>query len=100
MLWHHWRDIETAAKSEMKIDMDALSESELIDLNNRIIQPQRFLHQMHTHATILEFPIGKRVCLQQSIKLSVVARCNKTVAVLTEAKVHGNVFPGRCVRQA
>ena len=30
----------------MKIDIDKLTEAELIDLNNRIVERLRFLHQM------------------------------------------------------
>lgn len=33
----------------MKIDIDKLAEAELIDLNNRIVERLRFLHQMRSH---------------------------------------------------
>ena len=45
----------------MKIDIDRLSEAELIDLNNRIVERLRFLGQMRTHSKMLEFKIGERV---------------------------------------
>jgi len=45
----------------MPIDIDALTESELIDLNHRIVARLRFLRQLHAHATMLEFRIGERV---------------------------------------
>jgi hypothetical protein len=48
----------------MKIDIDPLSEEELIDLNNRIIERLRFLSQMRAHSRMLEFKIGDRVTFQ------------------------------------
>ena len=44
----------------MKIDIDRLTEAELIDLNHRIVARLRFLHQMRAHAEMLEFKIGDR----------------------------------------
>jgi hypothetical protein len=40
----------------MTIDIDKLSEAELIDLNNRIVERLRFLHQMRAqdHAQFLD----------------------------------------------
>jgi hypothetical protein len=35
----------------MKIDIDQLNESELKDLNHRIVQRLRFLQQMRVHAS-------------------------------------------------
>jgi hypothetical protein len=34
----------------MKIDIDKLTEAELVDLNNRIVERLRLLHQMRAHA--------------------------------------------------
>jgi len=48
----------------MKIDIDKLTESELIDLNNRIVARLRFLAQMRAHAQMLEFRVGDRVSFQ------------------------------------
>ena len=45
----------------MPIDIDQLTEAELIDLNHRIVQRLRFLHQMRAHVSMLEFKIGDRV---------------------------------------
>ena len=42
----------------MKIDIDQLTEAELIDLNNRIVERLRFLNQMRAHVEMLEFKIG------------------------------------------
>ncbi|MGO7164488.1 hypothetical protein ACCS78_35895 [Rhizobium johnstonii] len=48
----------------MTIDIDKLSEAELIDLNNRIVERLRFLHQMRAHKTMLNFSIGDRVAFE------------------------------------
>jgi hypothetical protein len=45
----------------MAINIDQLSEAELIDLNNRIVARLRFLQQMRAHVEMLEFNIGDRV---------------------------------------
>ena len=42
----------------MKIDIDKLSEEELIDLNHRIVERLRFLSQMRAHSKMLDFRIG------------------------------------------
>ena len=48
----------------MKIDIDKLSEEELIDLNHRIVERLRFLSQMRAHSKMLDFRIGDRVTFQ------------------------------------
>src|SRR3989304_4995803 len=48
----------------MKIDIDKLTEAELVDLNNRIVERLRFLTHMRAHAQMLEFKIGDRVSFQ------------------------------------
>jgi len=42
----------------MKINIDELSEEELVDLNHRIVERLRFLSQMRAHERMLEFKIG------------------------------------------
>ena len=81
----------------MKIDIDKLTESELIDLNNRIVQRLRLLHQMRAHATMLEFSIGERVCFHpegRPVTFGVLTRYNKkTVTVITDGGEHWNISP-------
>ena len=48
----------------MKIDIDKLSEEELIDLNHRTVERLRFLNQMRAHSQMLDFKIGDRVTFQ------------------------------------
>lgn len=40
----------------MTIDIDNLTEAELIDLNNRVVAPLKLLHQMRSASTRTEPP--------------------------------------------
>ena len=42
----------------MRIDIDGLTEAELIDLNNRVVERLKFLRHMRAHSQMLEFSIG------------------------------------------
>jgi hypothetical protein len=81
----------------MKIDIDKLTESELIDLNNRIVERLRFLNHLHAHAEMLQFRIGDRVSFQPQGRPPVtgmLTRYNrKTVTVITDDGQHWNVSP-------
>ena len=82
----------------MKIDIDKLSEGELVDLNNRIIARLRFLREMRAHSQMLEFSVGDHVSFQpegRPLLTGMVTRYNrKTVTVITETGEHWNVSPG------
>lgn len=81
----------------MRIDIDGLSEAELIDLNNRVVARLRLLAEMRAHATMLEFRIGDRVAFRPDGRPEVVGtltRYNrKSVTVITEAGERWNVTP-------
>jgi len=81
----------------MKIDIDKLTEAELIDLNHRIVERLRFLNQMRAHAQMLEFRIGDRVSFQpegRPVMVGMLTRYNrKTVTVITESGQRWNVAP-------
>ena len=81
----------------MKIDIDKLTESELIDLNNRIVARLRFLAQMRAHAQMLEFRVGDRVSFQpdgRPVLVGMLTRYNRrTVTVITEDGEHWNISP-------
>ena len=81
----------------MKIDIDKLTESELIDLNHRIVARLRFLNQMRAHAEMLEFKIGDRVTFQppgHGRVEGMLTRYNKkTVTVITDEGRQWNVSP-------
>jgi hypothetical protein len=82
----------------MKMDIDKLSEEELIDLNHRIVERLRFLSQMRAHSQMLDFKIGDRVTFQPQGHPPVVGmltRYNKkTVTIITDGGQHWNVAPG------
>ena len=81
----------------MAIDIDKLTEAELVDLNNRIVERLRMLHQMRSHVEMLEFRIGERVEFQPEghpVVVGVVTRYNrKTVTVVSDAGQRWNVSP-------
>ena len=79
----------------MPIDIDHLTEAELIDLNNRIVERLRFLHQMRSHKQMLEFRIGDRVAFQPAgrpMLTGILTRYNKkTVTIVTDGGERWNV---------
>jgi hypothetical protein len=82
----------------MKIDIDKLSEEELVDLNHRIVARLRFLNQMRAHSAMLDFRIGERVTFYPDGRpavVGVITRYNKkSVTVITDSGQHWNVAPG------
>jgi hypothetical protein len=81
----------------MKIDIDRLSEAELVDLNHRIVERLRLLQQMRSHVQMLEFKVGERVQFQPDGHppvTGVLTRYNrKTVTVIAETGQQWNVAP-------
>jgi hypothetical protein len=81
----------------MPIDIDQLSESELIDLNHRIVARLNFLRHVDAHASMLEFRIGERVRFHPDGHPPVtgmITRYNKrTVSIVTDAGQRWNVSP-------
>jgi hypothetical protein len=72
----------------MPIDIDELTESELVDLNHRIVARLRLLRQADAHTTMLGFRFGERVTLQPDGRPAVtgmITRYNKrTVSIVTD----------------
>ncbi len=87
----------------MRIDIDKLTEPELIDLNNRIVERLRLLNQMRAHGQMLQFKIGDRVSFQpegRPVLFGMLTRYNrKTVTVITDSGQRWNVAP-RLLRRA
>jgi hypothetical protein len=87
----------------MKINIDHLTEPELIELNQKIVQRLRMLHQMHAHVRMLDFKIGERVWFQtdrQTVE-GVLVRYNKqSVTVITDDGQRWTVSPGFLRRSA
>jgi hypothetical protein len=81
----------------MPINIDQLSESELIALNHRIVARLRFLREIETHSSMLEFRIGERVtfCPEgQPPVTGMITRYNKkTVSIVTDNGQRWNVAP-------
>jgi hypothetical protein len=81
----------------MKIDIDRLTEEELVDLNNRVVERLRFLHQMRAHGQMLQFKIGDRVSFQpegRPVVVGMLTRYNRrTVTVMTDSGQRWNVSP-------
>lgn len=89
-----------------KINIDALNEGELIDLNNRIIQRLRFLREARAHRQMMEFSAGDQVSFQPEGSeplIGVITRYNKkTVSIVTDQGQRWNVSPSllRLVKNA
>jgi hypothetical protein len=81
-----------------KFDIDSLSEDDLIELNHKIVARLRFLSQMRSHSTMLDFRIGERVGFRPDGRpevTGVLTQYNKkTVTVITDSGEHWRVAPG------
>lgn len=81
----------------MAINIDVLTESELVDLNHRIVARLQFLRHLEAHASMLEFRIGERVTFHPDGRppvTGIIARYNKkTVGIVTDDGHRWNVAP-------
>ena len=81
----------------MKTDIDHLTESELIHLNEKIIQRLRMIRQVRAHVQMLGFQIGEKVWFQtegEEIR-GIVTRYNrKSITVVTDDGHRWTVSPG------
>ena len=81
----------------MKIDIEKLSEKELVELNHRIVERLKFLESMRAHSEMMEFSIGEKVCFEapgRGTQAGILSKYNKkTVTVLTEAGERWNISP-------
>lgn len=79
------------------IDIDTLTESELIDLNHRIVERLRFMQQARAHVGMLRFRIGQRVSFEPDgrgpMTATVVRYNQKTVTVVTADGQRWRVSP-------
>ena len=82
----------------MKIDIDHLTEPELIDLNEKIIQRLRMIRQMRAHVQMMGYRIGERVWFQtdraETVRGTVVRYNKKSVTVITEDGRRWTISPG------
>jgi len=81
-----------------KVNIDHLTEHELIDLHHRVVERLKFLQQMRDHSAMLEFSIGDRVAFDppgRPTATGVLVKYNKkTVTVITSDGMRWNVAPG------
>jgi hypothetical protein len=79
------------------IEIDTLSEPELIALNRKIVERLRLLQQMRAHKQMLAFKVGDRVTFPADGRGTIegmLTRYNrKSVTVITEDGQHWNVSP-------
>src|ERR1700730_15599656 len=96
------RALDFVSKVTMKIDIDQLTESELIDLNHRIVARLRMFAQLRAHTSMLEFKVGERVSFDSEDGRRIVGmlvRYNKkTVSLVTDDGHRWNVSPALLTR--
>lgn len=81
----------------MKIDIENLSEEQLVELNHRIVERLKFLESVHAHHEMMRFSVGQKVSFQPSGRdrqIGTLVKYNKkTVTVITESGQKWNVSP-------
>ena len=81
----------------MGINIDNLSEKELIDLNHQIVERLNFNAQMKHHSKMMEFSIGEKISfipIGNEIRFGVITKYNtKTISVMTDDGMRWNVSP-------
>ena len=81
----------------MKIDIDSLTEEELIELNHRVVERLKLLAQTRANQAMTRFRIGERVRFTPDGAKPVTGmliRCNrKTVTIMTDDGQRWNVSP-------
>jgi hypothetical protein len=91
-------------EEQVTIDIDKLTEPELVDLNRRIAERLRFLQQMRAHKQMLAFRIGDRVAFGADGRGTVegmLTRYNRrSVTVITDDGHQWNVSPALLSRAA
>ena len=81
----------------VNIDIDKLTEAELIELHHSLVERLRVLEQMRAHGMMLEFSSGERVTFtpqgRPPITGMLVKYHKKTVTVITDEGQRWNVSP-------
>jgi len=80
----------------MSIDIDQLTEDELVALNHRIIERLKFLDTMQAHQNMMAFNIGTRVSFdsKHGRQLGTLTKFNqKTVVVVTDNGCRWRISP-------
>lgn len=81
----------------MSIEIEHLTEDELIALNGRIVERLKFLESMRTHNEMMQFSVGEEVSFEppgRGRQVGTLVKYNKkTVTVITESGQKWNVSP-------
>lgn len=81
----------------MTIDIDKLTEDQLIELNHRIVERLKFLESMHTHNEMMQFSPGEKVSFEppgRDRQIGTLVKFNKkTVTVMTASGQRWNISP-------
>lgn len=81
----------------MSIDIDHLTEEELVELNHKIVERLKFLESMHNHKEMMQFSPGEQVSFEppgRGRQVGTLVKFNKkTVTVITESGQKWNVSP-------
>ena len=79
------------------LNIDALNEDELVDLNRRIVERIRLIRQIRAHQSMLQYRIGDRVCFQPDghpVLTGTITRYNKkSVSVVLDCGHKWTVSP-------
>jgi len=82
----------------MDIDLTKYTETELIELNRRIVDRIKALRSARCRSTMAEFQVGDRVSFQpecgQEVVATIIRLNRKTVTVVTVEGVEWRVAPG------
>jgi hypothetical protein len=82
----------------MPVNIDHLTEAQLVDLHNRVVARLKILGQIKDHAAMLNFRIGEQVSFQppgRGVLTGILAKYNqKTVTVITPEGQQWHVSPG------
>ncbi|MDH5325469.1 MAG: hypothetical protein OEZ68_15250 [Gammaproteobacteria bacterium] len=81
----------------MEIDIDELTEEELIALNHRVVERLKFLETMHAYSEMMQFSLGEQVTFQppgRERQIGTLVKYNKkSVTIITESGQKWNVSP-------
>ncbi len=81
----------------MPINIDNLTEEELIALNHKIVERLKFLESMHSHNEMMKFNPGEQVSFEpagRGRQLGTLVKYNKkTVTIITESGQKWNISP-------
>ena len=87
----------TLSNKIMTIDIDKLTEDELIELNHRVVERLKFLESFHAHNEMMQFTPGEQVSFKPSGKerlIGTLVKFNKkTVTVISESGQKWNISP-------